>query len=304
MIELSKSFVLATDEVYSLCTRRGPEAEFFRSFASKGFAGMREGMTQQGFYYITVAGELLFSDNTRDPRRAVRGMREALSKWKDLPRDRRLRSPTPEKNLPGRDRGEDLYPKDGLVLRECVRDVGERRAIEGSTAAINFDYAWFKAEEARQLVPSPVRKGSTLAWPDALARRLAKLHLVDTVPGLGDAFTDRGIERATISSEVTDVKGDLVTIRIAGETKAVEQFRTANVPLTMELKLLGRATFDVRASKFTAFELVAAGPRSGKPIRSHAEDKSTTIGFVFQLATDRPAEHIPPNFLGAYGWRR
>ena len=141
MIELTKQFVLATDEVYALNIGKGPEALFFQSFAAKGFAGMRQGQTQQGYYYITATGELLFSDNSRDPKRVLQGMRTALAKWKELPREKRVRAEAPDKNLKGRERGEDLYPKDGLVLRMAIRDLGDARAFGEIKHPVNFDYA-------------------------------------------------------------------------------------------------------------------------------------------------------------------
>jgi hypothetical protein len=298
VLDLSKSFVLATDEVYALASGRGPEADFFRSFASKGYARMQAGQTQQGIYCITPTGELLSSDNTRDPRRAVRGLKDALSRWQSLPRERRLRATAPEKNPGGRERYEDLYPKDGLVLRVFIRDVGNARAMGGIPSPFNVDFAWFKAEEARQLVPPAIRAGETQAWPDAVVRRIARLHLVDIATFLGDAWQDRSIEKAALTSRITDVKGDLATLRLSGEVKASQDTRT------LQATLLGRATFDVRTRRFTEFDIVAAGPRSGIGHRSSAEDHPSTIGFVFQLAGDTPAEHVPPNFFGGYGWRR
>lgn len=298
MLELSKSFVLATDEVYALVSGRGPEAEFFRSFASKGYARMQAGQTQQGFYCIAPTGEMLSSDNTRDPRRAVRGMREALARWQSLPRERRLRATVPEKNPGGRERGEDLYPKDGLVLRVVVRDVANARAMAGTPNPFNVDFAWFKAEEMRQFVPATIRAGETQSWPDAVVRRMARLHFVDIATFLGDAWQDRSIEKATVTSRITEVKGELATLRLSGEVKASQDTRS------LQATILGRATFDVRTRRFTEFEIVAAGPRSGIGHRSSAEDHPSTIGFVFQLAADTPAERVPPNFFGGYGWRR
>jgi hypothetical protein len=302
--ELTKSFVLCTDEVYALSIGRGPEAEFFQSFAAKGFAGMRQGQTQQGFYYVAPGGELLFSDNTRDPRRAARGMKDALAKWKDLPRDRRLRAQAPEADPSGRRRFEPLFPKDGLVLRETIRDIGDARKM-GGDPLVNVDMAWLTAEEVKQLLPAS-RKGAKQAWPDALVRRLAKLHLVDSVAGLPTAFQDRAVEKASIETTIADVKGDLVTLSFAGETKCSQDLDTATGrrTLTMELTLLGKATWDAKKGRFSAFELVAAGRRSGRPQMNNAEDKPTRIGFLFQLAGDSPADHVPPNFAAAYGWRR
>jgi hypothetical protein len=74
----------------------------------------------------------------------------------------------------------------------------------------------------------------------------------------------------------------------------------------MNLKLLGKATFDLAKKRFTAFELVAAGLRKGGTQYNGRPDDlgEHAIGFVFQLAGDSPSDRVAPAFVWAYRWRR
>src|SRR5439155_1402045 len=78
------------------------------------------------------------------------------------------------------------------------------------------------------------------------------------------------------------VAGDLVTLRLEGAVKIVARglWRTEglkDVPATeqtrgFDAKLLGRATWDEKAARFTAFELVAAGSRWGATLYNGRAD--------------------------------
>src|SRR5271170_5918604 len=84
----------------------------------------------------------------------------------------------------------------------------------------------------------------------------------------------RAIEDATLTSRVTAVDGDVVSLRLEGWTKAVQKgdwsirgFDDMNRPSDqergLEMKLLGSARFDRKQRRFVGFEVVAVGTRWG-----------------------------------------
>ena len=64
----------------------------------------------------------------------------------------------------------------------------------------------------------------------------------------------------------------------------------------------GYASYDLGRGAFTAFEMIAVGHRRGytqNNARSRGPQEGT-IGFVFTLAEDAPAERVPPAFIDIY----
>src|SRR5262249_43992943 len=109
--------------------------------------------------------------------------------------------------------------------------------------------------------------------PDKLVRRLARLHLLDSVRGIADArpFEDKDIKKAEMFMKVIKVDGDLLYLEIDGATRAVEppladatgSGRPDEKERGYEATLYGRATVDLRQNKFSSFALVAIGARWG-----------------------------------------
>ena len=60
-----------------------------------------------------------------------------------------------------------------------------------------------------------------------------------------------------LASEPVSTQGDLLTLRLLGEFRAEEPGRT------FDGKLHGKAVYDTRLKRFTLFELVSAGVRTG-----------------------------------------
>ncbi len=296
MQELAKWFVVVADDVNVLQTGSGPEARFFQAVARHGPGRGRTGVTQQGTYCFTPAGEVLAAHNTRDPDLVVRLLRQALARWERLPRQRRLGADEPPRDAA---RAENHYPHGGLVLRQYTRDLGPKRALGDYANPWNTDTVWFRAAEARRLVPAAARKGTAQAVPAGLVRRLARLHLLDTVLGQGVPFPDRAVEEATLTATVTAVAGDRVTLRYTGRTRAAAGGRS------LETTLRGRAVWDRGKEAFTSFELLAEGNRRGRFPAPYirGETGAGRIGFAFVLAGDGPGDRSAPAYFAAYGWR-
>jgi hypothetical protein len=151
--------------------------------------------------------------------------------------------------------------------------------------------------------------------PEKLVRRLARLHLLDSVRGINDArpFEKRHVEKAEMFMDVVKVEGDVLSLRIEGATRAVEpplvEARGSGRPdekeRGYEARLLGHATVDVRQSKFTSFALLAIGPRWGGRGYAHSmrqdDLEPQPMGFAFRmLPPSEPIESAVPHHAANY----
>ncbi len=305
------------DEVWWLQNRQGPECEFFQAVADLGHYGRNpKGTTRQGIYAAAPSGEFLASINTNDADAMADMLTRALEKWKSLSKEKRLREkPLDEK---GRTRLEASCPAAGLVLRQYSRDLPREKPQKGWTAkAWNTDTAWFTAEEARSMLPAEPKAGDKHAVPEALVRRLARCQLLDNVRGQTSDYPDRCVSKAGLDVEVVSVEGDLVTVKLTGATVTLQNGKwpiggnddadkSTEQERGYQATLLGKATYDLKKKRFTSFELVAAGMRTGgTQYNVRANDLGAApLGFVFQLATDSPSDRVAPAFVWAYGWKR
>lgn len=265
--------------------------------------------TKQGIYAVSPSGVFLASTNTIDADPMADMLRKALDKWKTLSKQERLLSEDPSQAK--LDRSENRYPKDGLALKVVSRDMPRTGVPNDWRAnAWNIDYAWFRKEEMASMLPKDWSKGASVAWPEALAKRLVRFHLLDNVRGQTDAYEDKDVVEAALKTEVTKVAKGVVTLRFEGSTKASTTSKWPGAdpdPQTRGLgtRILGSATYDPQKGRFTAFELVAVGTRWGASRFNFREDdrKVAPIGFVLSMAADKPAERVPPAFIFSYGWQ-
>jgi len=301
--ELAKAFVCVMDDINPLQTgqRAGQESDLFRAIAAKGPGGGRAGTTQQGTYCFAPSGEVLSADNSRDPKRIARGLRDALARWQELPKAQRLRAQAPTRDNVRRP--EESYPKDGLVLRSYSRDLPptdghKKRRLGEVESPWNTDVVWFRADEMKQWLPAALSKGSKHTVPDRIVRRLAQFSFIDNVVGQATPFQERCIEKASITVEVIAVTKDAVTLRLVGESKAADGARR------FATTMLGSATWNPSKGRFTAFELVAVGTRSASTHRNAPDDGGTDypVGVVLRLASDSPVDKVAPSYFGAYRW--
>ena len=127
-------------------------------------------------------------------------------------------------------------------------------------------------------------------------------------------FPARAIEDATLTSRVTAVDGDLVSLRLEGRTKAVQKgvwsirgFEDMNRPSSqergLEMKLLGSARFDRKQGRFVGFEVVAVGTRwGGTQYNLRDNDLAPApFGAVLSLAGASRAERVAPEHFRGYG---
>lgn len=319
MSELARRFIPAADEVGHLQSGKDPECLLFQKIAEQGhYAGRTNpSSTRQGTYATTADGTLLTSWNSNDPREVASKLRQALVKWERLRAENHQTAKPSRLEVTKLDRPDRFYPKDGLVLRVNTRDLPRDRPQEGRWAnSWNQDFAWFKKDEARLFVPRDLKAEMTCEVPKKLVERLAQMHFVDNVRGQTTHFRDSAVQVAKLTSRITLIEQDIVTLRFDGHTKTEEEgkwsiagYRDMGRPSAqkrgMELQLLGHARYDRRQEKFVSFEVVAVGTRwGGTQYNGRASDLNpSAYGALLTLAGDTPAERVAPEHFYAYGWR-
>ena len=314
---LAARFVPAADEVWFLQHADTPEAAWFRRIADEGhYKGRGPDTTRQGIYAATPSGVLLASMNHNDPRRVAAMLTQALARWDAMPRAERLAAEGFSGDVW---RWEDLYPADGLALRVVARDLPRPDAPAGRPhdwrpAAWNQDFAWFRRDEQRGLLPERLEPGATRAVADLVTHRLARFHLVDVVRGQSEGFPAGAVERAALASTVVAVRDGLVGLRLEGDVRVVQRGKWRvkgldDAPPTeqergVEGRWLGRAVWDPEAGRFAAFQLVWLGRRWGATrYNCRADDEAPAgMGVAFTLAGDTPADRVAPAQLWSYGW--
>ncbi len=285
----------------NLKTGTDPECRLFQKFAEQGHY-RRPGATRQGTYCVSPSGILLGSVNSNDPQRIANLLEQSLAKWNTLTREERLLPIDPRKQLDDIKRPERYYPEDGLVLNVTSRDMPREKGKTNPTRASwrelawNQDFAWFTKAEARQFVPPEVKVGKKQELPVPLLHRIACAHLIDNVRGQTFPFEESEVKKARLSTEVTAVDGDVVSLRIEGQTRTAREGRREH---GLEMRLLGKATFDLAQGRFRTFELVAVGSRwGGTQLNGRRGDADAApIGILFTLAPDGPCERVAPAFI-------
>jgi hypothetical protein len=304
VLKLAARFVPAADEVYrmqNLETGTDPECRLFQKFAERGHY-RRPGATRQGTYCVSPSGVLLGSANSNDPKRIADLLERSLARWGTLKREERLLPTDPRKQLADIKRPERHYPEGGLVLNVTSRDLPREKATPGPTRAgwrelaWNQDFAWFTTAEARQFVPAEAKVGKKQDLPVALLHRIACAHLIDNVRGQTSPFEEGQVKKARLSTEVTAVDGDVVSLRLEGQTQTAMEGGRAH---GLDVRLLGKATFDRARGRFRTFELVAVGSRWGGTRYNgrRGDADPAPIGILFTLAADSPCERVAPAFF-------
>jgi hypothetical protein len=263
--------------------------------------------SKQGIYTCTPAGELLKAKNTLEADEAVSLLEKALAKWDALPKEKRLAKTAPTRA----ERPDDLYPEDGLALHVIARDLPR----EGhDTKLWNQEHVWFRKSELQSFLPEKLVAGEKREAP-LLARRLGATGLLDCVKGETDKFQDEHVKEATLTFFVKKVENARVTLRIFGHTKAVQEgvwsvagFKDMDHPTkqkrSLDLKLEGEAVWEKEKGRFSAFELVAVGERTGgTQYNARAGDLAAApIGFWIELAATE--DRVAPTWVENYEWER
>jgi len=314
--------VIVADEVGRLQRGGDPECRFFQSFSEFGHYGGRSRPTgtRQGTYAVAPSGKFLASINSRSPAHMARMLETALAAWRKLPKDERLRKDDPKARTDANQRFEERFPNGGLAMRVTTRDLprGSDTLKNWRANAWNEDQAWFKAEEIRAMFAraATAEKGATWDAPAAVARRLARCHLVDYVRGQTIAYKDREVERATLRVTVESIKRGIVKLRLEGGSRTVANGRwhvggdggtgdrTGEQSRGYDSTWFGYAEWDVKSATLKKFELLTTGLRWGgtRYNARHDDLDPGPMATVFELIEVTPETLVAPAQMWSYGW--
>ncbi len=202
-----------------------------------------------------------------------------------------------------------LYPSDGLVLKQTLRDLPRTEghpSPQNRPEAINFDYAWFRAHEAREFLPERLEVGARRDLPRTIVRRLARFHLLDSVRGETPPWREAYVKEAQLSTAVVAIEGanvhlqlDGTVLNAQGGTWAIRAFQEQREGMTRgyHCRLRGELTFDTVEGAFTRFDLLAIGDRWGGTEHNGRFDDlpPAPMGIAFQIAGSTPADRTPPH---------
>ena len=303
--ELVKQFLPATDEVDKLQRGSSSASRFFRKVMTRNYSNLQ---TTQGTYLVTPSGELLGYGHTLEPEEMKTFLKDGLKRWHAMSQAERLG------NEASMAKKSSKYPEDGLVLMVALHKFYEReprtqRELRG-LVEWNRDYAWFRKDEARKFLSSTPKIGEMHEVPADLINRLARYHFTDTVLAWADPYPLSKVELAQLTSTVTKIEGNIVSLRFDGAVKVWQDdlprfgYSRSRLPRKpdrgYDAKLLGYATFDLETSRFVSFDLVAKGSHHGGGVGAYTVP--TTLGIVLSLAGDRPMDRIEPLHIRQYGW--
>jgi len=286
---LQSDFIpVAIDQAYQRRQRDG-EGELYRHIASQGPRNDFANGTSQGFYIATPMGELLLYNNNRNPQRLRRLMREKLDAYND-----RHAEGDADFNPDALDPGEPdprynpKPPEGGLVIRVRAKVTAGHAPSDDPTVtlfqnAVSRDNLWVREDEQHDLVHG--------TFPETLARRIARFHLVDNTRGEPAMWHN------------THIKALDFNLADDGTITGHVRLENDEGDRTYDTYLRGRVT--VEDHQVTGFELAAEGTNRGhgRYTHPHAPEGDFTLAITFTLADaedDDPADAIPPQ--GSRGW--
>jgi hypothetical protein len=326
--ELSAQVVPAADAIERPGKSLEDGTNFESRFVQKVKKQCNDLATYQGVFVTTPSGLLLAGshEDMHDPRKVEKLMRTGLEKWGKLSKaERQMTREEFARAVAelGEVDGKSQYPQDGLVLSVICRDLPRiKPSTSPSRNAYNQDYAWLRKAEARAFLPEQPIKGAQVKVQRDLVERLARFHFVDLVRGHTASFPDKAVERAELTAEVIDVKGNLVSLGYKGKTRTSEVHDGVHIegkwnakgpgipePQTrgVDARLEGQAIYDLKAEKFVSFEMLVVSKRwGGNAYNGRLDERDfgpEPLGFVLRLAGDAPAERVAPMFFRSYGWK-
>ena len=229
--------------------------------------------------------------------------RASLAKWETLARRSGCCPPTRGNKLADIKRPERYYPEDGLVLYVTSRDLPRdatrrRRARRGGLAGDGLEPGLRVVHQGRgQAIPArrSRRWGRSTTCPFRVVHRIACAHLVDNVRGQTSPFEDSQVKKARLTTEVTAVDGDVVSLRLEGETRTADEGQRSTAST---MRLLGKG--DLRPGQGALPDVRAGGRRLARAARRTTAAGATLdeapIGILFTLAGDEPVRADVPAF--------
>lgn len=240
---------------------------------------------------VTPSGQFLSSKNTLNSNEARGVLNSGLRRWRSF----KANEP---KSVPNSSaRTESQLPKDGLILREVMRDLP--RPVVGKHAwRHNLDYFWLLKEDYLSLVPQDKKEGATRVVEGNFKRKLLQYHLVDSVRGESSPWEESNILDGQIETTITEINDEQIKLSLRGNAKIAQapsgqrnpfSGKRVNKERGVDMKIAGEMTFNRKSETFDRLDLVAVGERWGTDVYSfrHTDPGPQPIGFAFEIL---PAE--------------
>jgi hypothetical protein len=269
------------------------------------FAAEMKDWHVQGLYIITPSGKVIAGRNTvTNAASAIEELDRGLDRYLKLSKEERLlpKAPDPSSDRVATETEVVRPPADGLILRMVSRGLSSQGIPKGDTRHEFFyklDHVWYTKDEAKAFVPPAIKVGSKETVKRGLFKRIVMLNLgVLVQPNL--YWQPEDIKEATLTTEVTAVKGDAVELKFTGRAK----MESSSNRRQFDGDLLGKAVFKLKTETFSSFELVAVGQFTLGPHEGVEEGspRTTPMGMLFTLNGKNANDQVPPSFYRLYGW--
>lgn len=269
VIELLRTkFVPAAVDCWYLDRAKDAAGEFYKKVVSQRQPFEPGKRSTQGFYAFAPDGTLLRGWNNRNVPRMREYIEKALKDFKpgetedlDKSRDPRFTRPIPEGAIIV-----EVYSK----ILEAEWPPTDDEMIKPLRVSTGRDHLWILKDEIASFAAG--------TFPERLARRIARFHLIDNTRGEPPMWTP---------AEVKELSLELKDGKIAGRAKLDAGDRT------FETGLAGVVEF--RDGKVARFDLVARGRFGGEGQFTKNAPKGTfTLGVAFTLSKGGESSKVAP----------
>ena len=272
----SQAVPVAIDQWYQR-RQKDSEGDFYRRIASQGPQHDFERGTTQGLYMASADGTFLGYTNHRSPERVKEMLRQAMLQFR----------PTETKQL-SVEREDPRYnvspPTGGLIVRVQAKVTGGYEETENNMKqifqnALSRDNLWVSRSEHSEITAG--------RFPDSLAHRIARFHLVDNTRGEPPMWRDSEVLESNFEIDGTVIRGHAELSTTSGD-------RSYSVDLLGELK--------TEDGKIVDWNMVASGRffGDGRYTRGAPQGKFP-LAISFTLADGNDiADAIPPQ--ASRGW--
>ncbi len=303
IIHLAKnSFIPVTADDWYQRRRQDDEGTFFRSVAEQGPRKGVGGATRQGIYTLTADGTLLeFKNAGQNADATLDQLTRALKKWNSLPASRRQPGAVTVREHGKLDANYTRTPpKNGLIVKVFGR-ILDRKDQEFCRGTCEFaggmkasrDFLWITATEADAMLPPKLEVGTEYPLPPAIARRLARFHLLDNTRGEPRFWKRADVRDLDLKLTVAAVTPEHLTLRLSG-VASLENLREHR---GYDARLGGTIRYDRIAKVFDRFDVACVGDHWGDDsfTDSGARPGKTPLGVAFTLADATvPGNRVSP----------
>jgi hypothetical protein len=267
---LRNKFVPVAVDCWYLDRAKDAAGEFYKKVVSQRQPFEPGKRSTQGFYAFAPDGALLKGWNNRNVPRMRDYLDQALKDFKPVEAEAagEARDPRFARTLPESAIVVDVYSK----ILKAEWPPTDDEMILPLRVSTGRDHLWILKDEIAALAAGRV--------PDALAKRIARFHLLDNTRGEPPHWS---------GAEIKDLKMKLKDGRLSGSVKLA----MANGDRTYDAALGGVVEF--KDGKLARFDLVARGDCRGEgQFTKNAPKGVFTLGVAFTVSKGGESSKVPP----------